>query len=1023
MENENSCLNLSELQKKTEKELEIHGQIFHNLMPFKVREILLVSSLYDAFIVEEEGLISEMVIEEYRHLLLSSPPRVTRVSDGEKALSMIKKHNYDLVITMSKNIGMDPFDFGIKIKKLCPNLPVILLATDAADLNIVQQKSDKKGINKIFFWNGDYNLFLSIIKYVEDNINVRYDTVNGNVRVLIMLEDSIRYYSMFLPIIYTEIVEQTQRSLSEDLNEIQRLLRRRARPKILLAETFEEGIKIYEKYKDYVLGIISDVSFRHKGKIDHDAGHKFISLIKKELSYMPVMLQSSKPENRKKAEKIGAYFLDKNSPTILQDLHHFLLKHLGFGDFVFLLPKKTISYTGRKQIISENLFHTSTVEISRVSNMKEFEKAIQKVPLESIRFHANRNDFSNWLMARGEFKLAMTLRPKRASDFTNIDEIRKHLTNIFNESRRERQRGVISDFSQQKFEFDSSFTRLGGDSLGGKGRGIAFIRALLARYNLEKRYKNTNIIVPSTIVIGTEEFDKFISDNNLHRIKDEVKLSDHKIANMFINSKLSIDLKDKLSKLLKQFKSPLAVRSSSLLEDSQNFPFAGLYSTYLLPNNNKSRKARLEQLCQAIKLIYASVFFKDAKSYIESTSSKIEEEKMAIVIQEIVGKDYGGHFYPTFSGVAQSYNFYPVSHQKREDGIVSVAVGLGNVVVGGEKVLRFSPKYPNIVPEFSTPQLVIENTQRELYALDTSKKYLYLSEKQEDNLVKLNIPDVKKDGTLDLISSTYDRNDGVIRDGISYEGPYLITFAGILKYDAFPLAPILRDLLEIGQVGMGCPVEIEFAVNIDNKKNNPPVFAILQIRPLVLSQEQQEIVWNEKDKKNENIFIKSEKALGNGLINSIHDIVYVHPENFISSKTFEIAEEIGIINKKLGPNSQYILIGPGRWGSQDRWLGIPVRWSQISGVKVMIETALDNFNIKPSQGTHFFQNIISRGISYINISLNPREGFIDWKWLYKQKTKNELHYVRHVHLSSPLNVKLDGRSGRALITKRVDSNS
>ncbi|KON27480.1 hypothetical protein AC481_04695 [miscellaneous Crenarchaeota group archaeon SMTZ-80] len=1000
------------MQKLSKGDYDLPIQAFHKLMPFKVREILLVSSLYDAFIVEEEGLISEMVIWEYRHLLLSSPPRVTQVTSGEEALSKVKTHQYDLVITMSKNIGMDPFEFGRKVKKECPNLPVIILATDTADLHTCQERVGEVGIDKAFFWSGDMSLFMAIIKYVEDKINAPHDTVNGNVQVIIMLEDSIRDYSMLVPIIYSEIVTQTQRSISEDLNEMQRLLRRRARPKILLAKNFKEGMALYKRYKDYILGIISDAKFNRNGKLDPKAGHDFIQLVKKNNPYIPTMLQSTDPENRTRAEKLGTYFIDKNSPTLLQDFDHFLLKHLGFGDFIFLLPKS-------KQTKKTSHLHASTVEIAHAPNLKEFEEALQKVPLESIQFHANRNDFSNWLMARCEFKLAMKLRPQKVSDFTTLDEMRNYLINVFNESRRERQLGVMTEFSQQKFEFDSSYTKIGGDSLGGKGRGIAFIRTLLAKYNLQKKYKNVKIIVPSCVSIGTEEFDKFISENKLQKFINQRKNpNDSVIAQTFLQGKLSDDLKSKLSIVLKHFKKPLAIRSSSLLEDSQNIPFAGMYSTYMLPNNHKDDKIRHEQLCKAIKLVYASVFFKDAKIYIESTSAKIEEEKMAILIQELVGDEHDGRFYPTFSGVAQSYNFYPVSHQKREDGITSISIGLGYSVVRGEKVLRFSPHYPEIIPEFSTPELILENSQKELYVLNTKKKDVALSENEDDTLEKINISDILNDGTLDFITSTYDKDDGMVRDIFSEEGPHLITFAGILKYDVFPLALILRDILEAGQKAMGCPVEIEFAVNFDKENKKLPVFAILQIRPLVISQEHYEISWNEKDIDLENVLIRSNQSLGNGVIESIKDIVYVPPDSFDSSKTVKIARQIGEINQELiTSNVQYLLIGPGRWGTQDKWLGIPVGWSEISNVKVMVETMIEDFNIKPSQGTHFFRNIISKGIGYINTTLNPKVSFVDWNWLNKQKPKKNLQYVKHLKFTQPLTIKLDGRAGRALIIK------
>lgn len=1014
MKQDKTYIDLSQIKYLDEKEHDHTIQTFHNLMPFKVREILLVSSIYDAFIVEEEGLISELVIEEYRHLLLSSPPRVTQVTSGEEALSSVKNHQYDLIITMSKNIGMDPFEFGKKIKIECPHLPVIILATDTSDLHVCQEHVDEKGIDKAFFWYGDSSLFMAIVKYVEDKINVDYDTINGNVQVIIILEDSIRDYSMLIPIIYSEIVQQTQRSISDDLNEMQRLLRRRARPKILLAKNYEEGILLYNKHKNYILGVISDVKFPIKGKLNAHAGHNFIKHVKENNAFVPTMLQSTDLKNRTRAEKLGAFFIDKNSPTLIKDFEHFLLKHLGFGDFIFLKPLNV-----HKTNETDKIHHIQTKEITKASDIKEFENALQKVPLESIRFHANRNDFSNWLMARSEFKLAKKLRPQKVSDFKTLAEMRKYLVSVFNESRREKQLGVMTEFSQQKFEFDSSYTKIGGDSLGGKGRGIAFIRTLISRYNFKEKYPNIKITVPSTVAIGTDEFDKFISDNNLqYFISDKKKISDKDIAKKFLKCKLSDELMKKLVIVLRHFKKPIAVRSSSLLEDSQNNPFAGIYSSYMLPNSHKDENIRLEQLCNAIKLIYASVFYKDAKVYIESTSAKIEEEKMAIIIQELIGNNYEGRFYPTFSGVAQSYNYYPISYQKREQGVVSIAVGLGVSVVGGEKVLRFSPYSPDIIPDFSTPDMVFQNSQKELYVLNTKRQNITLSEKEEESLEKIKISDIVNDGTLDYIASTYDRNDEMIRDNFTKEGPHLITFAGVLKYDVFPLTDILKDILEAGQYSMGSPVEIEFAVNFDPSNKKPPVFALIQIRPLVISKEQENITWEKEDLKKDDVFLYSNKALGNGLIDSITDIVYVKPETFDSSKTIEIAREIGSINEKLvKKQAQYILIGPGRWGSQDKWLGIPVVWSEISNVKVMIETVLEDFNIKPTQGTHFFQNIISRGIGYINITLNPRETYIDQNWLNNQKAEKELKFIKHIHLDRPMIIKLDGRSGHALINK------
>ena len=1000
---------ISQIQENHDNALELKSKTYHILMPFKVREILIVSSLYDAFIIEEEGLISELVTGQYQHHLLSSPPSVTRVSSGMEALSNLEKSNYDLVITMSKNIGMDPYTFGEKVKRIHPKLPVVLLATDSADISIAEQRETEKGIDRVFYWTGDSTLFLAIIKYVEDSINVEHDTVNGNIQILIMVEDSIRYYSMFLPIIYTEIVQQTRHSLSEDLNEMQRLLRRRARPKIILAQNYEEGVSLYKKYKNYVLGIIVDFNFKREGIIDPNAGYEFVKYVRYNSKYARVLMQSSEQKNKIKADSIGANFLYKNSPTLIQDFQHFLLNHLGFGDFIFLLPKKTKS---KKKSIKR--IHEETIEIAHVSNMKEFEQVIQKVPLESIQYHSNRNDFSNWLMARGEFKLAMKIRPLKISDFKNLTEVRKHLLHTFNESRRERQLDAISEFSQQKFEFDSSFTRLRGDSLGGKGRGIAFLRTLLTRYNIKEKYPNIKISVPSTIVIGTLEFDRFLADNTLREFVNREDLDDSEITEAFLKGKLCDELKNDLKRILNFFKTPIAVRSSSLLEDSQSRPFAGIYRTFMLPNNHKNDSIRLSQLCQAIKIIYASVFFKEPRAYIKSTSSKIEEEKMAIVLQVLIGKDYGGRYYPDFSGVAQSFNFYPVGHQKYEEGIVSIAVGLGKTVVGGEKCLRFSPYHPENIPEFSSPREIFKNSQRKLYVLDTNKKVFQLSEKEDITLKKISIEDIKKDHTINNLVSSFDKDDGIVRDGLSDDGPNLVTFSGVLKYNAFPLASLIKDLLEIGQKGMGSPIQIEFAVNFNENSINPPTISILQIRPLVPAYEYSEINWDERFDRDK-IFIHSNRALGNGIFKLIKNIVYVSSETFSSTKTMEIAEEIGIINNEL--NSPYILVGPGRWGSEDLFLGIPVKWNQISGVKIMVETALKDYNIEPSQGTHFFHNITSRGIGYVNVPYNSSKYFIDWQWLNNKKPKKKLKYVKHIELSNPLTIKLNGRRGCALIEK------
>ncbi len=995
--NQNNCFHFSN---KINGDYELPSQRLHNLMPFKIREILLVSSLYDAFIIEEEGLISEMVVGEYQDLLLSSPPRVTRVSSGKKALEKIKSGSYDLVITMSKNIGMDPFVFGRKMKKACSDIPIIILATDSADLHICQDRIHEDGIDRAFFWNGDTRLFLAIVKYVEDKINVDYDIITGNVRTIIVLEDSIRYYSMFLPIIYTEVVKQIQRCLSEDLNEMQRLLRRRARPKILLATRYEKGLELYEKYKENILGIISDVRFYKNGKLDKNAGHDFIEYVKKDNENLPTTLQSSDPKNRRRAEKINSYFIYKNSSTLLQDFDDFLMNRLGFGDFIFLKP------VNRKK---------ETVEIARASNMGEFEKTMQKIPAESIRYHADRNDFSNWLMARGEFNLASLLRPKKANDFIDLDENRKYLIEIFKETRRKKQLVSVTDFSQQTFEFDNSFTKISGDSLGGKARGIAFIRSLIAMYNLNKKYKNLNIVVPRTAVIGTEEFDHFLKKNKIwEKLQPLSDFSDGDISEMFSEGELSKELINKLKTILTKFKKPLAVRSSSLLEDSKHHPFAGIYSTYFIPNNSKKMSERVDNLSQAIKLVYASVFYNKAGEYIKSSSSKIEEEKMAIIIQEVVGQNHNGRYYPTLSGVAQSYNYYPGPHQKRNEGIVNLAIGLGYSVVGGEKTFRFCPKHPN-VSEMDTPKSAFENTQNMLYVLDVNNtQKAKLSKIDTENLKKIKISEILDDGELEYVASRYDMNDDKIIDEFSKKGPQLISFSKIIKYGNYPFPELIEDLLRIGKYGMGSHVEFELAVDM---QTTPPTFALLQIRPMVINKETSRITWSKEEEKSDNVFILSNNSLGNGLIENISDIVFVKKDKFSSLKTFEISREIEKINNLLlKEDRKYVLIGPGRWGTQDRFLGIPVVWPQISNIKVLVEVALKDFNVRPTQGTHFLQNLISRDIGYVSISLSEKN-YINWDFLNSIEAKNDLKFVKHIRLKQPLTIKLDGKSGRTLIVR------
>jgi hypothetical protein len=962
---------------------------YHDLMRFKIREILLVSSLYDAFTLEEDGVLSEQLFGEYKDLELTSPPRVIRVSSAKEALKELKERTYDLVITMTHLIDESPAEFGKKIKELQPGIPVVLLVTDVADLQHYHNPELLEGIDRVFFWTGDSRLFLAIVKYFEDRVNVDTDTKKGLVRIILVIEDSSRYYSMFLPLIYTEIMDQTQHLVLQGLNEHEKLLRRRGRPKILLARTYEEAEELYNKYRKYILAIITDVNYPHNGEMEKEAGFKFVEGVDQDI---PILLQSTKTKYHIKADELGFKFLDKNSKNLFRGLRKFIKRDLGFGRFIFSLPDGT--------------------EVGQASDLTEFVDMIEKLPVESLEYHAENNHFSRWLMARGEFELAMELRPIKVTDFGSYEENKQHLIKIFRETSRKKQLGVITDFEQQKFEFEETITRLGIGSLGGKGRGIAFLSTLLQKSKVNEKFPEFNIRIPETLIIGTEEFDRFIHENDLHWILDS-ELTDDDIAKHFLQSEIADDIIKSLKKYLKHVKTPIAVRSSSLLEDSHNQPFAGIYSTYLLPNSEKNIKARLEQLIQAVKLVYASAFFQSAKAYIQATLHKAEEEKMGVVIQKVVGNRFDHRFYPIFSGVLKSQNFYPLHPLKREEPIASVAFGLGKIVVDGGQVLSFSPIRPNAMPGFSSVQEIIQNSQRLFYSLDLNLQSPDLSKGENVTLLNQDLSEAEEDNTLKWVASVYDPVDDRIRDGVDHEGRKVIMFAPILKYNNFPLVNILKELADIGERGMGCAVEMEFAVELD--RDNKLNYYLLQIRPLISMREQSQVNIDETLGK-DHYFVNSSIGMGNGVIDTIQDLLFVPTSTFDRKNTIEIANEIGELNKKL-ENDPYILIGPGRWGSGDRWLGIPVDWSQISNARTMVETPMEDIVVEPSHGSHFFHNVTSLGIPYLTVTKKSEIDFVDWEWLESLPVTEEKKFVKYIHLESPMMVKIDGRTGVGVIFK------
>jgi len=968
--------------------------MFHDLMQFRVREILLVSSFYDAFVLEEDGGLSERIFSEYIDLNLRFIPRVHRVSTAEEALKALKKGHFDMVITMTRISDMNLNEFGTKVKELKHGMPVILLTYEWVNVDLLIKLRETRVIDKVFYWTGDTRILLAVIKYIEDLKNVDNDIKQG-VHVILVVEDSPRFYSLFLPIIYTEIMTQTRALISEGVNDLHRLLRMRARPKILLAETYEEGKALYRKYKQNLLGVISDIRFPRKGEIDKTAGFRFARKLKQDIPDLPFLLQSSNLKNKEGAYEQGLDFLHKNSENLLFDLHRFILSNFGFGDFVFK--------------------DTAGMEIGRARNLLEFERMVQYIPAESLEFHARKNHISRWLRARTEFACAENLRPKKVSDFEDIEKLRIFIKQEIQKLINRNQMGVIGDFGQAQFDSQNAFIKLGSGSLGGKARGIAFINTLLAQTDLDETFEDVDIRTPHTFVICSNVFEEFVQANNLQ----EFAISENNngtIAKRFLSAKLPTRIINDLRTLLEKVKYPVAVRSSSLLEDSQSLPFAGLYSTYMLPNNHSHLKVRLRQLCGAVKLVFSSVFFKSPKEYVKNTNFRIEEEKMAVIIQQVVGQISNNRIYPVVSGVAQSYNFYPISHMEPEDGVVELALGLGATIADGGRTFRFSPKYPEMNPPYSSAGEFVQKSQNSFYALDLSHKALKVCRDEKFSLLQLPLTEAEADGTLFFVASTYSGEDNAIRDTISFKGPRVLTFANILKYNVFPLAEILAEILRIGRESFGSHVEVEFAVNLFNDKTKKPEFYLLQIRPMVTGRESVEIAM--ECIKTEETVVMSKHSMGNGLFTDMCDLVYVDPDTFDRSKTRQIAHEVETFNKHFNDeNKNYILIGFGRWGTTDPWLGIPVEWHQISRARMIIESNIKDFSVEPSLGSHFFHNLTSLGLGYFHIAKTTDKEFILWDWFKSQKPFKKTKYVKHLRFSNPFEVKINARNSAGVILR------
>ncbi|WP_289305188.1 PEP/pyruvate-binding domain-containing protein, partial [Parabacteroides goldsteinii] len=958
---------------------------FANLMNKRIYNVLLIATKYDAFMLEDDGRVDEQIFNEYTSLSLRYPPRFTQVTTEEEALAELKDRNFELIICMPNMDNRDIFAAAKEIKIHYPNIPIVVLTPFSKEVSKRIANEDLSAIDYVFSWLGNAELLLAIIKLIEDKMNAPDDTASVGVQIILLVEDSIRFYSSALPHLYKFVLEQSQMFAKEALNGHQQTLRMRGRPKIKLARTYEEAVRIFNQYRDNMLGIVSDMSFMHDGVKDPYAGYKFGQYVRKTGLIIPFVLESSESSNKVYAKELGASFIDKNSKSYPQDLRKKIMQRFGFGDFVILNPQ-------------------TKEEIMRIKDLKDLQKKVYQIPDDSLVYHLSRNHFSRFFYSRAMFPPAEVLKRVDVSDYKDMDEARKLIFDLIVQYRRMKNSGVVAIYQKDRFDEYSNFARIGDGSLGGKGRGLAFMGAMVKRYpKLETENFNTNI--PKTVVICTDIFDEFMETNELLPVALS-DADDETILKYFLRASLPASLIDDLMAFFDVVKSPIAVRSSSLLEDSHYQPFAGIYSTYMIPRlEDKYEMLRL--LSDAIKAVYASVFYRDSKGYMTATSNLIDQEKMAIVLQEVVGNRYNDHFYPTISGVARSLNFYPIGNEKAEDGIANIALGLGKYIVDGGQTLRFSPRHPHNILQMSTMDFALRETQTRFYALDLKNLAEQFSIDDSFNLQRLGLKEADADGSLKYIVSTYDPYDQIIRDGYYPGGRKILSFVNILQHDVFPLAKTLDELLRIGQAEMGRPVEIEFAVNVDPNNHDKATFYLLQIRPIV---DNKEIMDEDLTQVgNEETILSSTSVLGHGIVTDVQDIIYVKSGAFNSSNNQLIAYEIEKLNRRFTEEEKnYVLVGPGRWGSSDHWLGIPVKWPHISNARVIVECGLENYRVDPSQGTHFFQNLTSFGVGYFTINPFKGDGWFDEEYLNALPAVEDTEYLRHIHFDKPIVIKMDG---------------
>ena len=959
---------------------------FVNLMTKRIFNVLLVANPYDAFMLEDDGRIDEKIFNEYMSLSLRYPPRFTQVSTEEDTWKQLGNTMFDLVICMPGTDNSDTFDIARQIKERYPHIPLVVLTPFSHGIRERMEHEDLSIFEYVFCWLGNTDLLVSIIKLLEDKMNLEHDIKEVGVQMILLVEDSIRFYSSVLPNLYKFVLRQSQEFATEALNEHQRTLRMRGRPKIVLARTYEEAMELYNKYQDNILGIVSDARFPHGGEIDPKAGLTFLTEVRSRNPFIPLILESAEESNREFTQHVNAVFIDKNSKKMNIDLREAVAENFGFGDFIFRNP------------------HTKE-EVARVHNLKELQNVVFSIPAESFLYHISRNHISRWLYSRAIFPVAEFLKQITWESLKDIDAHREIIFEAIVKYRKMKNQGVVAVFQRDRFDRYSNFARIGDGSLGGKGRGLAFIDNMVKRHAEFDEFENAQVVIPKTVVLCTDIFDEFMDTNNLYQLALS-DASDDEILRHFLRAKLPDRLVEDFFAFFDVVKSPIAIRSSSLLEDSHYQPFAGIYSTYMIPYLS-DKYEMLRMLSDAIKGVYASVYYKDSKAYMQATSNVIDQEKMAVILQEVVGTQYGDRYYPSISGVARSVNYYPINDEQAEEGTVSLALGLGKYIVDGGLTLRVSPSHPDKVLQTSEMEMALRETQTRFYALDLKNMGQNFSLDDGFNLLKLPVKEAEADGSLNYIASTYDPYDMVIRDGIYPGGRKVITFANILQHDVFPLPRILQLVQKYGQGEMRRPVEIEFAVNFNAKEKNG-TFYLLQIRPMV--DMKADLAEDLNLIPSEQILLRSENALGQGVMDDIQDVIYVKTDGYSASNNQLIAYDIEKLNRRfLDEGKHYVLVGPGRWGSSDTWLGIPVKWPNISAARVIVEAGLTNYRVDPSQGTHFFQNLTSFGVGYFTINAYINDGIYNQELLNSMPAVEETKFLRWVHFDKPLTVKMNGK--------------